>query len=737
MTESIKTATVYNYKPEGSTISFENNFFVFENENQEKVIFSRGSDMNIYVHLNPEKQNKPINITAQFGRRHYAQAFDIMQDAQGDIKIAIAISSKSMQSSGKVYISEKIKKEDLYTFDWNSVRSLFTEYPPNFSLNAEIKNMVFGKNQTDYFLIVDAKRVGDLAGVDHYVIINEKKEWNKVALPNDVKNPIQVIFGMHGQPAIWSLYNVGHDQVLQWTAPSLFSGYPNDVSQPYKNLPSNIHYIKNIYKPDNQFDDLMVAGDGLFLYTGKSNTSPLKLENIDKNIRKLDCLVSSKTEQNIVILNTDKSFQLYIQNSTDSIAPKPITYAESVENFCIVQNGKQTKIALLISKDTFKVDFYELKDNNLIKCDNSIQLNPIWNVPPLTSEELNEVISKNGPKLYFHSKEQFFMSKVGYYLENVGCWDDNKKEWLHRPGSLWDSAKNDMKPLSFPEDTEENMKNIWLKIPYDSKDVLLDPNILKAGKSESECEAYIHAKFSEQEDCTDIQFWLFYPFNGAGAAYIWLPTESSERVDLNPLGTHEGDWEHVTIRIDNYSMQLVGAWMSQHGHQPWIDASEIQKEDGKPLFYSSRHGHANYSSAGSNMSPDFEIEHVCHFGLRNDTDKSRRYLECSSRYKIISAAFLETPPTEPNWLQFKFRWGARFFFGRESVEDVIKDNLPITLRVIVGLLPGGFLINNLLLQYLFPNIAYDKLLPDGEKYSAGPAGPKKKGLWLGDENSGG
>ncbi len=206
---------------------------------------------------------------------------------------------------------------------------------------------------------------------------------------------------------------------------------------------------------------------------------------------------------------------------------------------------------------------------------------------------------------------------------------------------------------------------------------------------------------------------------------------------MDPLGTHEGDWEHVTIRIDNYTMKFMGAWMSEHGDHPWIEGGKVEKEKGKPVFYASRHGHANYSTTGPNMAPDFKVEGVCHFGLRNDTDKNGRHLACSSRYKLVGAAFLENPPIEPNWLQFQFRWGGIFFFAKGAVEDVVRNNLPVTLRVIVGLLPGGFLINNLLLEYLFPNVVYDKLLPDGEKYSSGPAGPKLKGAWSKDESLGG
>jgi hypothetical protein len=84
----------------------------------------------------------------------------------------------------------------------------------------------------------------------------------------------------------------------------------------------------------------------------------------------------------------------------------------------------------------------------------------------------------------------------------------------------------------------------------------------------------------------DAQYWLFYPYNG--------------RMGTPPFhGEHEGDWEHVTVRVLGDG-QLAGVYCSAHyGEGRWYASAPLTLVDGHPVVYSARHSHASYPFAGT------------------------------------------------------------------------------------------------------------------------------------------
>jgi hypothetical protein len=83
----------------------------------------------------------------------------------------------------------------------------------------------------------------------------------------------------------------------------------------------------------------------------------------------------------------------------------------------------------------------------------------------------------------------------------------------------------------------------------------------------------------------DVQYWFFYPYNG--------------RMGTPPFhGEHEGDWEHVTVRVLGDG-QLAGVYCSAHyGEGRWYASAPLTLVDGHPVVYSARHSHASYPFAG-------------------------------------------------------------------------------------------------------------------------------------------
>jgi uncharacterized delta-60 repeat protein len=81
-----------------------------------------------------------------------------------------------------------------------------------------------------------------------------------------------------------------------------------------------------------------------------------------------------------------------------------------------------------------------------------------------------------------------------------------------------------------------------------------------------------------------ISYWFFYAFNDG-------PGED--------LGEHEGDWEHVAVRLDCQNQPIEMAY-AQHTGEEFLDWAEVPFENGHPVVFSARGSHASYPDTGEN-----------------------------------------------------------------------------------------------------------------------------------------
>ncbi len=149
---------------------------------------------------------------------------------------------------------------------------------------------------------------------------------------------------------------------------------------------------------------------------------------------------------------------------------------------------------------------------------------------------------------------------------------------------------------------------------------------------------------------TDLQYWFLYGYNGAGTAYIkywvaatirWPPWESSGPhwepagdFSMSPGGQHEGDWEHITVRIrnDNYEAQQV--YFAYHSEGD-LRTYQSSLRNGRVAFYASRNGHAAYATAERHY-PTFKNLGV-EFRLLDQTSSPGPFLDTKGKCVIIGA----------------------------------------------------------------------------------------------------
>ncbi|KAL0324117.1 UNVERIFIED_CONTAM: hypothetical protein Scaly_2378800 [Sesamum calycinum] len=254
-----------------------------------------------------------------------------------------------------------------------------------------------------------------------------------------------------------------------------------------------------------------------------------------------------------------------------------------------------------------------------------------------TSPNLRQVealFQTYSPYIYFHPKEIYLPSSVNWYFSNGALLYKNGQE--SSPIAVEPNGSN------LPQGGS-NDGSYWLDLPVDEQ----AKEKVKKGDLQS-AEAYLHVKPILGATFTDIQVWLFYPFNGHAVLKLGVIDE----VPLGKIGEHVGDWEHVTLRISNFDGVLYKVYFAEHSGGKWVDSCLLEFQTGnKFVGYSSLNGHATYYQAGLFLQGASDI------GIRNDTAKSDNVMDTGARYSVVAGDGLST--AEPPWLNYDREWGPK------------------------------------------------------------------------------
>lgn len=124
-----------------------------------------------------------------------------------------------------------------------------------------------------------------------------------------------------------------------------------------------------------------------------------------------------------------------------------------------------------------------------------------------------------------------------------------------------------------------------------------------------------------------LQYWLWYFYNDYQLAF--------------GIGTHEGDWEMVQLRIDDPSGHPDVAVYAQHTYgemRRWEDIEKVAGQPDRPVIYVARGSHASYFDAGYHQTEAwYDIA---------DGEREAPKL----RLEILGA-------DEPAWARWPGRWG--------------------------------------------------------------------------------
>ncbi|CAN6485825.1 unnamed protein product [Victoria cruziana] len=304
--------------------------------------------------------------------------------------------------------------------------------------------------------------------------------------------------------------------------------------------------------------------------------------------------------------------------------------------------------------------------------------------------QIHALIRNYGPTVFFHPDEIYLPSAVSWFFENGAL--------LCRRGYTMAEAI-DSNGSNLPCDGS-NDGEYWIDLPCDDR-----RHYVKLGNIEN-AELYVHVKPVLAGTFTDIAMWVFCPFNGPATLKIGLKS-----ISLGKIGQHVGDWEHFTLRINNFTGELWSIYYSQHSSGEWVAAYDLEYIEGnKAAVYSSRNGHASFPRPGVYLQGSSRLG----IGIRNDAARSDLYVDSSVKYKIVSAEYLgDGGIEEPCWINYMREWGPKVTYNSRAELEKIIGLLPVTVR---------FTVENIFNK--LPTELY------GEE---GPTGPKEKNNWVGDE----
>lgn len=254
--------------------------------------------------------------------------------------------------------------------------------------------------------------------------------------------------------------------------------------------------------------------------------------------------------------------------------------------------------------------------------------------------QIETLIKAYSPYMYLHPLENYLPSSVEWFFIN-GALLCEKNKGVINESPIEPTGAN--LPQGYSS-IERFNHDYWLDLPMDET----GRERVKKGNLQSS-KAYIHVKPMLGGTFTDIVMWVFYPFNGGARAKV-----AFLNIPLRSKGEHVGDWEHVTLRVSNYSGELWSVYLSQHSKGEWVDSCELEFQNGnRPLVYSSLHGHALFPRPGCVM------QGVRGFGIRNDACKSELVMDMVKGFEIVGAEYLGSEIREPHWLNYEMNWGPK------------------------------------------------------------------------------
>ena len=309
------------------------------------------------------------------------------------------------------------------------------------------------------------------------------------------------------------------------------------------------------------------------------------------------------------------------------------------------------------------------------------------------NERLISLAKKMAPIFYFHPTEEYEASSPEWFIARAGL------KYIDRNRNIDYMIIPPGKIKSFEQLISQKGTIPGAKISYDSSGPPDGHLHLFIGKNEYEktargnlesarCFARPHRIVKENGVAyIDIPYAMFYPYN---------PRSEYDTL-INPIkhvyngttyllneGAHEGDIEHITIRVDPDTEAIVAVFYSAHGHEDsswyfnpaqtekdgddYLAANDGYKMEGDSIIaFSARGTHGMYNRIGESLRRTLDAKtdswfkwFMGKFILANERLGLGKMIRCSDSGKmdIFTEADGKYGEKKLSWLAFSGRWGS-------------------------------------------------------------------------------
>ncbi len=286
---------------------------------------------------------------------------------------------------------------------------------------------------------------------------------------------------------------------------------------------------------------------------------------------------------------------------------------------------------------------------------------------PLELGLLHELIRRHAPVIRFHPDEPYFPATVEWYLARALLIDGATGAVLARHPAAADLPHGPAGP--------DEAERYWLTLDPALAGPAVEPEQTLPGDPRrgnlAHARAYVRALHDPALGHTDLQFWMFHPYDGPGLVrlrpHLCGALRADQMFSLWPGGMHEADWELAVIRIDHATLQPSATFLSQHQngdqHVGAAAMAALEREaNGQIRIHASLFGHASYAHLQERKLVHFSRSiglAGLELGLIDRVEAGPAWdLSQPDNYELISTSWPEPLVSEPLWLGFAWRWGA-------------------------------------------------------------------------------
>ncbi|KAK9838661.1 hypothetical protein WJX74_000956 [Apatococcus lobatus] len=221
----------------------------------------------------------------------------------------------------------------------------------------------------------------------------------------------------------------------------------------------------------------------------------------------------------------------------------------------------------------------------------------------LSRIDIQQLVATYTPIMYMHPADKFMPCSTEWFMER-SCLEAAVP--LPKDQVEWE-VLIERGQVTIPQLLEKQEQN-----PGRALRLTLDP-AARCGPPQDELHKVpVYANVKEvcrpdgPVEAIEINYLTFYAHNG---------TYDVGYMGLFKVGSHDGDWEHCTVRLDGQTGALQGVWYNAHRARDgcWLPAGVADREasTGRPRMYVALHGHGTYPRPASFMRAFFMANDRC------------------------------------------------------------------------------------------------------------------------------